>query len=123
MRATKHKISCLCSSYFLYTVPMPHIVDSFLEAVLQERSLDATICTWPLTPPQINPYFEAEQALDIYDILNSLKNTKSKKEVSALFGYPAVLRSFMLNAGVIGLKTAKKANLREVSVKDGAHFL
>lgn len=102
---------------------MPNTIDSFLEAVSKQRSRDFTISYWPLSPVQTNPYFEAEQALDIYNTISELKKTKTDKEIGQFFGYPAVLRNFMLNSGIVGLKTACKVGLASISTEERVSYV
>ena len=98
-------------------------VDLFLEAVSKQRSREFTTTYWPLSPVQINPYFEAEQAFDIYNIIQQLSETKSNSEIGKLFGWPAVLRNFMLNSGIVGLKTACKVGLATIAVEERVAYL
>ena len=105
-------------TFIRYNTLMPSSVDLFLKVISQERIGGGETGQWPLNPPQINPYFEAEQALDIYDVLQKIKNRKTKKELARLFGWPGVLRNFLSNSAIIGLKTAAAHGLRDIPVED-----
>lgn len=110
-------------NFFRYNVPMSNTADQFLDAVSKQRSREFTISYWPLSPVQTNPYFEAEQALDVYNIIQKLKKTRTDKEIGMLFGWPAVLRNFMLNCGIVGLKTACKVGLSNIFAADRVSYL
>ncbi len=73
---------------------------------------------WPLNAGQIDAYFDVGEALDIYNRINFLKRSISKEEICDLLPDADILRIFILNNGIIGLKVAKKLGLVKISTQE-----
>ena len=62
---------------------------------------------WPLAPGQLMPYIDADQSMDMYLKLKQLEDSgMSESEVAKLFERPIFIKMFLLNTGIVGLKSA-----------------
>lgn len=78
---------------------------------------------WPLSGPQVDPYFDVDQALDMYDRIDILKNRGClPKEIGKLFRTPTILRYFFTHSCFIGLKVAYDLDIRKISMEDRLEY-
>jgi hypothetical protein len=79
---------------------------------------------WPLTGPEILPYFDLNQAVDIYDMVMDLFDKGySYKKIGSLFQTPTMMRYELTSSIVVGLKVADKVGFRKISKEDRLKFL
>jgi hypothetical protein len=74
--------------------------------------------SWPLNGGQISSYFDVDEALDMYYRLNKLKEKLSVIEISNLMPEADIIRNFLQNNAIIGLKVANKLGLANISKKE-----
>lgn len=73
---------------------------------------------WPLNAAQLGAYFDVDLALGIYDRIKKLqKMGLSKIEVGKLFQTPTILRYFLRDNGLLGLKIANRLDFRKLGNK------
>lgn len=78
---------------------------------------------WPLSGPQVLPYFDVDQALDIYDMVNELKSQNlSNYEIGKLFQTPTMMRYHIKSTIVSGLKIADKIKKRKIPTEERIRF-
>ncbi len=78
---------------------------------------------WPLAGNQILAYFDVDQSLDIYQRINTLLNNGlSDKEIGHLFRKPTILRYFISENGILGLKLAKAFKIKEIEAKQRTDY-
>lgn len=73
---------------------------------------------WPLAPGQLMPYIDADQSVDMYDKLKQLeKEGMAEQDIAQLFERPIFIKMFLLNTGIVGMKSAnvyeKRATLED----------
>jgi len=78
---------------------------------------------WPLPFIQADPYFDMEQALDLYEKLKILIGQGwSFHKIAALFERPEPVHYFLLNVGIASLKTAHELNIGNITTKEQIEF-
>ena len=78
---------------------------------------------WPLAPGQLMPYIDADQSIDMYQKLKQLyKDGMSESEVARLFERPIFIKMFLLNTGIVGMKSANVYEQR-ATVEDQVEFV
>ena len=106
----------------LYRLMEVSDIELFLEAI--EKSFEGMnqVTNWPMNGGQISSYFDVDEALDIYFRLKELKKDKSIKEISEMMPLVDIIRYFLANNAIIGLKVAKKLNIAGIKQKDILDF-
>ncbi len=98
-------------------------IESFLKAI-DESFVTIDLSTiWPLGSGQIVAYFDVEEALDIYQRLNKLREKLSIKEIAELMPPPDVIRSAMQHNLIVGLKVAKKLGFVDISAEQRMNYV
>ena len=93
-------------------------IDLFLQAIEEIFTGMNPKTFWPLNGGQIDAYFDVIEALDMYDLLTNLKKTESLQTISSMLPPPDALRLFLEHNAIIGLKVAKKLNIRAITTKE-----
>lgn len=78
---------------------------------------------WPLLPSQVMPYFEMDQAVEIYDLLQKAQRKLTVRQAAGLFKYPGVIANFLRNAGIIGLKVANITGFKKYTKEEKENYL
>jgi hypothetical protein len=97
-------------------------IDDFIRAIEESFSGLNPKTFWPLNGGQIGAYFDADEALDVYYRINKLKQTLTIKQIADLMPAPDILRIFIQNNGIIGLKVAKKLGLVNINEQDITNY-
>ena len=62
---------------------------------------------WPLAPGQLMPYIDADQSVDMYQKIKKLLDDGwSYEMIAKLFERPILIKMFLLNTGIVGIKSA-----------------
>lgn len=68
---------------------------------------------WPLPPHRLMPYIESDQSVDMLNKLRQLQNEgMSETDVAKLFERPILVKNFLLNTAITGMKAANKFESR-----------
>lgn len=78
---------------------------------------------WPLNGAQMDAYFDVDDALDIYFIVKELREKLSFNEIVDLMPAPDIIRYFLTQNGIIGLKVSNKLNICFISIEDRVDFI
>lgn len=97
-------------------------IDKFIQAMGQVFSTMDTSVLWPLNGGQIDAYFDVEESLDMYSLLNNLRKKHSYKEIAEILPPADVIRLFLENNAIIGLKVAKKLKIKNISVQNRVDY-
>lgn len=100
--------------------------DSFIRAIEESFAGMNPKTNWPLNGGQIDSYFDADEALDMYYRLNKLKEKMSIKEIANLMPAADIMRIFLCNNAIIGLKVANKIGIDKITngeLEKYLHFL
>lgn len=99
-------------------------LEEYLDVV--QQALHNTISSeefWPLKPAQMTAYFEDTLAVDIFKKTQILQEKKVDiKTVASLFRTPLILKFFLLNFAVTGLKTANNVGWFKTARKEREEF-
>ena len=98
-------------------------IDQFLDAIEVAFKGMSLRTAWPLNAAQICSYFDVDEALDIYYRIKELRKTKSVKEIAELMPPPDVMRLFLEENAIVGLKLATKLKINNVSVEDRVEYV
>ena len=93
-------------------------IENFLIALRESFSGMNQKTHWPLNAAQISAYFDADEALDIYNRLNKLKETWTIEQIAKLMPNADIIRNFITNDAIVGLKVARKFNMTAITQKD-----
>lgn len=78
---------------------------------------------WPLGPMQLMPYIESDQSVDMYHKLKQLiASGMSYEDIALLFERPIFIKNFLLNTGIVGIKSAN-VNEKRVGLADQIDFV
>jgi hypothetical protein len=90
-------------------------IDDFKNTINYCFNLKDMKTNWPFCGAQIDPFFDVEDAIDIYYRLTNLRKTMSIKEIAELMPPADVIRNTMTHTIILGLKFARKLNLMKLS--------
>lgn len=97
-------------------------IENFLTAINEAFSGMDTRTSWPLNGGQITAYFNVDEALDIYYRLNKLKKEISLEKIAGLMPAPDIIRIFLQNSAIFGLKVADKLAIKKINIRDRVNF-
>lgn len=96
-------------------------IDDMVNAIMMSIN-DATEL-WPLKPGQLMPYFDTDQAVDLYKKLENLLNSGVNfDKIARLIKHPTSLRLFLLNSGLVGFKAGRVLKIAPVNFEDQMKF-
>ncbi len=98
-------------------------IDNFIRAIEESFSGLNPKTFWPLNGGQIDAYFDVDEALDMYYRLNKLKENLSVKEIADLMPQADIIRIFIENNAIIGLKVAKKLGIANISTEEIVNYV
>ncbi|MBI2589476.1 hypothetical protein HYW32_00365 [Candidatus Berkelbacteria bacterium] len=98
-------------------------IESFLATIEKVFANMDTRTFWPLNGGQIGAYFEVAEALDIYKRLMALRTRKDLAAIAKLLPPPDILRNFIENNGLIGLKVAHQLKLADIDSRARTDYL
>ncbi len=70
---------------------------------------------WPLKAGQVDAYFDATEAVDMYSRLTTLRKTHTIKEIAHMLPPADIIRLFLQHNAIIGLKVAKNIGTASIS--------
>jgi len=96
---------------------MPNIEDikKFKQALDFSFDLKDMSTNWPLCGAQLDPFFDVEDAMDIYYRITDLRKKLTIKEIADILPSAEVIRNTMTHTILFGLKFARKLNLMTLS--------
>jgi phosphohistidine swiveling domain-containing protein len=78
---------------------------------------------WPLAPGSLMSYFDVDQAVDMYDKLDQLlKEGWSFARLATIFKRAQLVRYFLVNSGLVGIKVARGLQITPLTVADQIKF-
>lgn len=78
---------------------------------------------WPLAPGALLSYFDADQAIDMHKKVGQLLSEGwSFEKIAPLFKRAQLVRYFIVNSGLVGIKVAQKLELAPLTVEDQIAF-
>jgi hypothetical protein len=90
-------------------------IELFLNAVRHSFPEQDPKVYWPLNGGQVDAYFDVAEAFDVYERINELKKECTIKELAEIVPNSDILRSFLLNNGILGLKIARMEKLEPIN--------
>ncbi len=78
---------------------------------------------WPLAPGSLMSYFDVDQAIDMYKKIGLLlRDGWDFERVAALFKRAQLVRYFIVNSGLVGIKVARGLQIAPLTVHDQVQF-
>jgi hypothetical protein len=98
-------------------------INQFLDAIEDHfQHLDQRT-NWPLNGAQIDSYFDAAEALEIYYRFIQINEKLSPKEIAELMPPIDMLRLSLTHNLIVGLKVASKYNIEDISFEKRIHYI
>jgi len=95
-------------------------INAFLE-VIKKSELNNE--AWPIGVIQLESYFDADLALKIYEIIKKISSKGTKKEeIGRLFEKPIILRYFLADIAIVGLKIVNKIGLNKITKEEKVDY-
>lgn len=92
-------------------------IDDFLSYMLISLPPEQEI--WPMSPSQMLPFFDMNQAIDLLRKFRQLdEDGVSDRQVAELFVTPARVKTMIINVAILGSKTAHRLLPEQVTVAD-----
>jgi pyruvate,water dikinase len=96
-------------------------IDNFLSYMLISLPPEHEI--WPMSPSQMLPFFDMNQALDLLYKLRQLdEEGLSDQKIAELFITPARVKTMIINVAILGSKMAHKLLPEKVTVEDQVYL-
>lgn len=97
-------------------------IEEFLKAIDESFKDFSVRPNWPYNAAQIDAYFDAIEASDMFQRIKKLRVDHSTSEIAKILPHPDALRFFLTHNGIVGLKVADKLDFAKISSKERVEF-